>query len=83
MTLYRSLQPALTLAGRDTRISDGSKVGYIVLCYVVLRCVAFCCVVLYCIVLCGVVLSRHSLSPLPLRIHRPFPLFLLVYPTQS
>ena len=26
MTLYRSLQPALTLAGRDTRIGDGSKV---------------------------------------------------------
>ena len=26
MTLYRSLQPALTLAGRDARIGDGSKV---------------------------------------------------------
>ena len=45
MTLYRSLQPALTLAGRDTRISDGSKVGYIVLC---------------CVVLCYVVLRQHS-----------------------
>ena len=34
MTLYRSLQPALTLAGRDTRISDGSKVwSYTLLIY--------------------------------------------------
>ena len=35
MTLYRSLQPALTLAGRDTRISDGSKVTpyTLLICY--------------------------------------------------